>query len=394
MSQRELLTFASAAMALMALGIDTMLPAFDEMRATFGLEDDAPEIGNTITSYLFGTALAQLVWGPLSDRFGRRPVLYAGLVVYIAGAIASALAPTLGTLFAARFLWGFGAGGPRVVVTAIVRDTTVGDAMAQAMSRVMAVFILVPIVAPAAGAGIVLVAPWQAIFWLCAIAGILLGFWAIRLPETLDDANRRSLELRELAVAARRVTRTAVTFRSTLAAVAIQASMTLYLTTSERIVGEIYDRETWFPFVFGAIAMGLALAAVVNGRLVGRFGLTVAMRGQAVAAITIAAVMAVTTVIFDEPNFYVFHILLGLTIGSFMMLMPNLNAAGMVPMGDMAGTASSVTSAARLGIGSLLATVATAVMGTSLSGFAVAIVVFVAVTAAYSLATPKIASAE
>ena len=134
MSQRELLTFASAAMALMALGIDTMLPAFDEMRATFGLDDDAPEIGNTITSYLFGTAVAQLVWGPLSDRFGRRPVLYAGLAVYIAGAIASALAPTLGTLFAARFLWGFGAGGPRVVVTAIVRDTTVGDAMAQAMS--------------------------------------------------------------------------------------------------------------------------------------------------------------------------------------------------------------------------------------------------------------------
>ena len=394
MSQRELLTFASAAMALMALGIDTMLPAFDEMRATFGLDDDAPEIGNTITSYLFGTAVAQLVWGPLSDRFGRRPVLYAGLAVYIAGAIASALAPTLGTLFAARFLWGFGAGGPRVVVTAIVRDTTVGDAMAQAMSRVMAVFILVPIVAPAAGAGIVAVAPWQWIFWVCAIAGILLGFWATRLPETLDDANRRSLEIRELAVAARRVTRTAVTFRSTLAAIAIQASMTLYLTTSERIVGEIYDREAWFPFVFGAIAVGLALAALVNGRLVGRFGLTVAMRGQAVAAITIAAVMAATTVAFDQPNFYVFHILLGLTIGSFMMLMPNLNAAGMVPMGDMAGTASSVTSAARLGIGSLLATVATAIMGTSLAGFAISVTLFVAVTTAYSLATPRIASVE
>ena len=394
MSQRELLVFASAGMALMALGIDTMLPAFDDMRATFGLAEDAPEIGNTITFYLFGTAVAQLVWGPLSDRFGRRPVLYAGLGVYLVGAIVSALAPTLGLLLAGRFLWGFGAGGPRVIVTAIIRDTSVGDAMAQAMSRVMAVFVLVPIVAPAAGAGITAVAPWQSIFWGCAVAAILYGFWAIRLPETLRDENRRSLEPRELADAAQRVVRTTITFRSMLAAVTIQGAMTLYLTTSERIVGEIYDRDAWFPFVFGAIAVGLALAAALNGHLVGRFGLTATLRAQAVLAATIVVAMTAITALGDPPNFYVFHVLLGLTIATFMGLMPNLNAAGMVPMGDMAGTASAVTSAARIGIGSLMATVATAVMGTSLVGFSVAVAIFVAITAAYTLATPATSSAE
>jgi len=394
MSHGELLTFASAAMALMALGIDTMLPAFEDMRATFGLEEGAPEIGNTITTYLFGTAVAQLVWGPLSDRFGRRPILYAGLGVYVLGAAASALAPSLGTLFAARFLWGFGAGGPRVVVTAIVRDITVGDAMAQAMSRVMAVFVLVPIVAPAAGAGIVAIAPWQWIFWISAIAGVLLGGWAVRLPETLDETNRRSLDPRELAAAARRVARTAITFRSTAAAVAIQGAMTLYLTTSERIVGEIYGRQAWFPFVFGAIAIGLALAAVVNSRLIGRFGLTPALRGQAAGAAAVATGLVLSTLVGDPPNFYLFHVLLGLTIGSFMMLMPNLNAAGMAPMGDMAGTASSVTSAARLGIGSLLAIAATAVMGMSLAGYAIATAVFVAITSFFTRATPRIDSAE
>ncbi len=394
MSQRELLVFASAGMALMALGIDTMLPAFDDMRATFGLAEDAPEIGNTITFYLFGTAVAQLVWGPLSDRFGRRPVLYAGLGVYLVGAIVSALAPTLGLLLAGRFLWGFGAGGPRVIVTAIIRDTSVGDAMAQAMSRVMAVFVLVPIVAPAAGAGITAVAPWQSIFWGCAVAAILYGFWAIRLPETLRDENRRSLEPRELADAAQRVVRTTITFRSMLAAVTIQGAMTLYLTTSERIVGEIYDRDAWFPFVFGAIAVGLALAAALNGHLVGRFGLTATLRAQAVLAAVIVVAMTAITALGDPPNFYVFHVLLGLTIATFMGLMPNLNAAGMVPMGDMAGTASAVTSAARIGVGSLMATVATAVMGTSLLGFSVAVAVFVAITAAYTLATPATSSAE
>ena len=394
MSQRELLVFASAGMALMALGIDTMLPAFDEMRATFGLDEDAPEIGNTITFYLFGTAAAQLVWGPLSDRFGRRPILYAGLIVYSVGAIVSALAPTLGLLLGGRFLWGFGAGGPRVIVTAIIRDTSVGDAMAQAMSRVMAVFVLVPIVAPAAGAGITAVAPWQSIFWGCAVAAILYGFWAIRLPETLSDENRRSLDPRELADAARRVVRTAVTFRSMLAAVTIQGAMTLYLTTSERIVGDIYGRDAWFPFVFGAIAIALALAAALNGHLVGRYGLTVTLRWQAVVAAVIATAMTASALLADPPNFYVFHVLLGLTIAMFMGLMPNLNAAGMVPMGDMAGTASAVTSAARIGVGSLLATVATAVMGTSLVGFSVAVAIFVAITAAYSLATPTVTSAE
>ncbi|MEM9521126.1 MAG: MFS transporter [Actinomycetota bacterium] len=389
MSQRELLAFASAAMALMALGIDTMLPAFDEMRATFGLDENAPEIGNTLTAFFFGIASAQLIWGPLSDRYGRRPVLYAGLAIYVLGAVASAAAPTLNTLVLARFVWGFGAGGPRVIVTAIVRDTTVGDAMAQAMSRVMAVFILVPIIAPALGAGVVAIAPWQTIFWGCALAGVLLGFWATRLPETLTEDRRRSLRLRELIDAGRHILVTPVTLGTTLAAISIQGAMTLYLTTSERIVGEIYDRDAWFPFVFGAIAIGLAGAAVANGRLVGRFGLASSIRSQSFAMMLIGALLFSITLLGDPPNFSVFFALLGLTISAFMMVSPNLNAAGMVPMGDMAGTASAVISAARLGIGSLLATLATATMGTSIAGYAGATAVFVGIAAAVALVTPS-----
>ncbi|MEM9200828.1 MAG: MFS transporter [Actinomycetota bacterium] len=389
MSQRELLAFASAAMALMALGIDTMLPAFDEMRATFGLDENAPEIGNTLTAFFFGIASAQLIWGPLSDRYGRRPVLYAGLAIYVLGAVASAAAPTLNTLVLARFVWGFGAGGPRVIVTAIVRDTTVGDAMAQAMSRVMAVFILVPIIAPALGAGVVAIAPWQTIFWGCALAGVLLGFWATRLPETLTEDRRRSLRLRELIDAGRRILVTPVTLGTTVAAISIQGAMTLYLTTSERIVGEIYDRDAWFPFVFGAIAIGLAGAAVANSRLVGRFGLASSIRSQSFAMMLIGALLFSITLLGDPPNFSVFFALLGLTISAFMMVSPNLNAAGMVPMGDMAGTASAVISAARLGIGSLLATLATATMGTSIAGYAGATAVFVGIAAAVALVTPS-----
>lgn len=134
MGTRELLTFVSAAIGLMALAIDAMLPAFGEMRVSFGLEPGSTSIGQTLTAFFAGIAVAQLIWGPLTDRYGRRPILYAGLIVYVLGAAASALAPSLGALTAARFLWGVGAGGPRVVVTAIVRDTHVGEDMARAMS--------------------------------------------------------------------------------------------------------------------------------------------------------------------------------------------------------------------------------------------------------------------
>ena len=94
MGQRELLTLMSAIMALMALGIDTMLPAFDEIRTTFNLGEASPRAGQVITVFFMGLAIAQLAWGPIADRFGRKPVLYAGSAIYIAGAAGSALAPT------------------------------------------------------------------------------------------------------------------------------------------------------------------------------------------------------------------------------------------------------------------------------------------------------------
>lgn len=381
MGNRELLIFVSAAIGLMALAIDAMLPAFDEMRESFDLAAGSTSIGHTLTAFFAGIAVAQLAWGPLTDRYGRRPILYAGLAVYIVGAVASALAPSLGSLIAARFLWGLGAGGPRVVVTAIVRDTYVGQEMARAMSQVMAVFILVPIIAPSLGAAIMLVAPWQAIFWLCAAAGIGLGLWAVRLPETLTEENRRPLRLGELRDAGRRIVRTPVTFRTTLASVVIQGAMTLYLTTSEVIVGEVYDRDSWFPFVFGAIAVCLALASITNGRLVTRFGLPASIRLQSRLMAVTAATLVVITVAFELPNFYLFHAALAFTVSSYMMISPNLNAAGMVPMGDMAGTASSVISATRLGFGAVIAAVITGLIGDSLTGFAVATAVF-ATTAA------------
>jgi DHA1 family bicyclomycin/chloramphenicol resistance-like MFS transporter len=170
-----------------------------------------------------------------------------------------------------------------------------------------------------------------------------------------------------------------------MASIVIQGAMTLYLTTSEVIVGEVYDRDSWFPFVFGAIAVCLALTSLANGRLVTRLGLSLSIGLQSRMMASASAVLVAITVVFELPNFYLFHAALALTVSSYMMISPNLNAAGMVPMGDMAGTASSLISAARLGFGALIAALMTGVIGDSLSGFAIA-------TAAFATAAAVIAA--
>ena len=375
-------------MALMALSIDMMLPAFDLMRRTYGLAADSTTIGQTITTFFAGMAIAQLMWGPLSDRFGRRPVFYAGLVVYIVGAIASALAPTIATLLIARTVWGVGAAGPRVIVTALIRDTSVGDAMAEAMSQVMAVFILVPIFAPSLGALVISFAPWQTVFWLCGGAAMVMGIWGSRLPETLDPAHQRPIRPRELSDATKRIIATPLTFRTTVAQVAIQAALTLYLTSSERIVSQVFDRGSLFPYVFGSIATVLALGAIANGRIVKVLGLARTIRLQATAMVVTGTLLLTLILLDPTPGFYAFHIVFAAATLALVIAFPNLGAAGMIPVGDMAGTASSVIGAARLGGGAALAAVASLVMGPDLNNFVFFAIGFGAVAAATSLLTP------
>jgi DHA1 family bicyclomycin/chloramphenicol resistance-like MFS transporter len=184
--RRELLALLSLTMALTALSIDLMLPAFGEIRAAFGMEPDSSDVAAMVTVFMIGLASVQLLYGPFSDRFGRKPMLYAGFALYALGAAGAALAPSFGLLLLSRFLWGVGAAGPRVIGLAIVRDTYQGDQMARAMSFIMAVFILVPVLAPSVGAAILSFAPWRAVFWFCVIYLVGMALWVLRLPETVS----------------------------------------------------------------------------------------------------------------------------------------------------------------------------------------------------------------
>lgn len=333
----------SMLMACSAISIDIMLPAFGRMRDDFGMAPDSTQVGATVTAFFLGLAVAQLVYGPLADRFGRKPTLYLGLAIYVFGALAAAAAPTFGLVIASRFVWGIGAAGPRVVSISVLRDLFEGERMARAMSFIMAVFIIVPVLAPSIGAAILELGSWRVVFVAVALFGVVLAAWTLRLPETLNPANRMELRPTAIAQSMKRVVTTRVTIGYTLSMVFGFGAFISYLSTSELIISEIYDRRSLFPLIFGATAAVMGVAILSNAWLVGRFGVASLVRSGLVIFIGLSIGLVVLGWLTDGvPPFPILIGALAVTLGAYAVLIPNLNTLAMQPMGSLAGMAAAV----------------------------------------------------
>ena len=354
----EFTSLLALSMALAALGIDLMLPAFAAIRGDLGLAPDSTGAAGLVTAYFLGLALGQLVYGPLADRFGRKPLLRVGYLIYGLGACASAVAPGLAILLFARFVWGFGAAGPRVVTMAVIRDTYEGDEMSRAMSLVMAVFILVPVLAPSLGAAAIALFSWRWLFGACLVAVSLVGIWSVRLPETLAEHHRLPLRYDRLRAAARTIVSERRTVGYTLAMTALFGSFTSYLGSSELIFSEVFDRREEFPYLFGGVAAVMGIAMITNSRIVERFGTRrlahVVMLGYLATAAGLTVLAAVTG---GTPPLVPFLATLALLLGGHALLIPNFNSIAMTPMGAVAGTAASVIGATQVAVGALLGSV-------------------------------------
>ena len=199
---KELVALVAMLMALNALAIDSMLPALPAIGEALNIAD-ANQRQWVVTAYLLGFGVTQIIYGPLSDRFGRRPVLFVGVAIYVVFSLASAFAWSFESLMAARVMQGVGAASTRVLAVAIVRDQYEGRRMAQVMSLSFLVFLGVPIIAPSLGAVILMLGPWRWIFLLLGLWGVAILVWAgLRLPETLHPENRMPIDLGRIGAAA------------------------------------------------------------------------------------------------------------------------------------------------------------------------------------------------
>lgn len=345
-SQKEFIFLVALLTAMVAMSIDTMLPAIGSMAGEFGVSDPNRR-QFIITGFFAGMTLGTLVSGPISDSAGRKPTIFAGLLVYLAGSLLCVFATSFEMLLAGRVLQGFGAASPRIVSMAMVRDGQSGAAMARIMSFVMSVFMLVPIVAPSIGQLVLLVASWRMIFvGLIGIAAIAALFLELRQEETLPRDKRTRFSVANLFSAAKEFFRFPIAWGYTFAVGFIFAAFIAYLGTSQQIFAEQYQQGKLFALWFGLFAVAIACAMIFNGRMVMRHGMRRMTTWAVRSSIVISAVFLVLALFTaGHPPLWIFGIYMFATFFCCGILFGNYNAMAMEPVGHIAGMAAAISGA-------------------------------------------------
>ncbi|MBB3472222.1 DHA1 family bicyclomycin/chloramphenicol resistance-like MFS transporter [Sphingomonas sp. BK345] len=341
MHPREFVAFIAALMGVNALGVDLMLPALADIG-----HDLAVSAANhrqwIVTVYMMGFGLGQLLYGPLADRYGRRPVLIVTLVGFVAASVFAASAATFPALLGARLLQGLMSASTRVLAVAIVRDTASGRQMARTMSIAQMIFFIVPIMAPTLGQGLLAFGPWRFIFYaLGGFAAFVLSWTLLRVPETLAAERRVAISTANLRA----------NYRQTLtnrysAGYAVAASLTFggiiaFVSSAQQIFVDEFGAGDRFTLLFALCAGAMGCASFANSRLVERLGTRLISQTAVLAliALSVLHLLVITAGWETLVSYIVFQALSMTCIG---LCGSNFGAMAMEPVGHIAGTASSV----------------------------------------------------
>ncbi|MCB0111623.1 MAG: multidrug effflux MFS transporter [Caldilineaceae bacterium] len=351
----EFVALMAFMIALVALSIDAMLPALGEIAQDLGAAR-ANDSQLVISLIFLGLSAGQILYGPLSDSTGRKPAIFLGIGIFIVGCLLSLLAADFRMMLIGRFLQGIGVAGPRSVAVAVVRDQYAGRLMARVMSFIMAVFILVPVVAPMIGQGILLVAHWRAIFGIYLLLAIVAGGWfALRQPETLAVDKRVPLRPRRIWGAFREVFTNRIALGYTVMAGLISGGFVGYLNSAQQIFQEQYNLGAQFPFYFAVLALALGSASYSNAQLVMRFGMRTLSRWAMLALGAFSLLFLLPAWGYGgQPPLWSLMTYLLLGFFAVGILFGNLNSMAMEPLGHIAGVGAAVVGSLSTFISTLL----------------------------------------
>ena len=329
--------------ALTAMSIDAVLPALSQIGAELGVQ--RANDNQLVISLLFlGMATGQLLYGPLSDSIGRKPAIYIGFGLFAAGSFLSMMTTSFQLMLVGRVLQGLGTAAPRIVVMALIRDLYGGREMARVMSFIMAVFILVPVVAPAFGQVVLLVAHWRAIFGVYLLLVLVIGIWfAVRQPETLPPDRRIPFSLVRIGRAIREIVTTRAAFGYTIAAGLVGGAFIGYLNSAQQMFQEQYGLGRLFPLYFAVLALAIGSASIVNARLVLKFGMR-ALSYRALLSIGALSIvfLGIAIIMAGQPPLWSVTLYFLATFFCVGIMFGNLNSLAMEPLGHIAGVGAAV----------------------------------------------------
>ena len=363
--RREFISLMAVLMSLSALSIDAILPALNQIGSS--LEVQNPNDSQLVISIVFlGMALGLMLYGPLSDSYGRKKAIYLGITLFLIGNVISFFADNLALMLIGRFCQGFGSASCRVVTLAMIRDTYEGKEMGKAMSLIMGVFILVPALAPSIGQGILYFSSWRAIFGFVFFVGLASLLWLhLRQPETLVKEKRLNFSYLVIIAGIKETLKNPLSRIYMMAAGIIFGSFVGYLSTAQQVLQIQYELGDSFALYFGSLALAIGFSSFINAKLVMKF------RMEALCLVSLAALSVMSLLFFfyaqhylGHPSLFVLMVYFGLTFFCFGTLFGNLNTLAVQPLGHIAGVATSVISSVQ----TLLSVIVGAVIGQNYDG--------------------------
>jgi DHA1 family bicyclomycin/chloramphenicol resistance-like MFS transporter len=341
-SKLEFIALMAFLMSIVALSIDALLPALDQIGLSIGIQD-ARDNQLLVTMIFLGLGFGQLIFGPLSDSFGRKPIIYIGFILFVLASILCVNAQSIEVMVIGRILQGIGLSAPRTISIAMVRDSFSGNYMAKIMSFIVVIFILVPVIAPAIGKIILDAFGWKAIFNSQLFFGLLIMFWLWkRQPETLTKEKRTQFRLSLFIDGTKEFLKHKQAVIFTLVSGFITGSFMVYLSASQHIFQEQYQLTEEFPYIFAGLAISVGFATFLNGTFVMRFGM---LKLVTVFLIVFTLIPLLYSFLFynsSNPSITVLLVFCALQFFAIGFLFGNLRALAMQPVGHIAGVGAAI----------------------------------------------------